>query len=224
MTSARSQVTRYLLPAGMAAVAISVRWSIDSYVGDRVPFVFLMLAVLTVSTRLGFGPALLTLTIGCIATTWLFLPPRGSLLVEGIGYQVALVAFSLLGLAIAVVGERLKRARECARAYEAFLADEPRAEHEIYVATPRGVRHLVTEEPYTNEVSAPAAMAENTLGRIIAEVIPGMTEGFDVPQWQVFANGKPIANIQTQNSRFSETGTLRKWVVTYINPNVPERA
>ncbi len=223
MSTSWRPATRYSFAVLIAATAILLRWSIDPYVGDRVPFVFLMVAVLVVSTRVGFGPAIATLVVGCLATTWLFLPPRHSFAIEGLGYQVSLVAFSCLGLAIAFVGERLRRAHDRAQAYENFLADDRVCAGDIYVTTPRGVRHLVADSPFVrSQASAKMDSPANTLGRIIGEVIPEMAEDFDSPQWQVFANGKPVANIESQDGLYCESGTLRKWVVTYINPNSPD--
>ncbi|MBL9124936.1 MAG: DUF4118 domain-containing protein [Planctomycetaceae bacterium] len=222
MNRLRHPATRYLIALVMVAVAIFTRWLLTPYVEGRLPFACLMLALIVVSANGGLGPGLVTLVIGCLATMWFFLPPGGSLFVEGLPHQMTLVSFSILGLLIVFLGEGFRRARERAKAFETLLGIDFKQSGEIYVRTPAGLRHL-SAKPSTGGASASdQSNAEGPLDRIVSEIIPAIADNSDVPSWQILANGKPIVNIELRDKALCEPGTLRKWVVTYINPIIPK--
>lgn len=221
MSTVQRPATRYFVALIMVALAIVARWLLAPYVEGRLPFACLMLAVIVVSANGGLGPGLVTLVIGCMATMWFFLPPGGSLLVEGLPHQLTLLSFSILGLLIVFLGEAFRRARERSRAYEDLLGVDFKQSGEVYVRTPAGLRHLSIKAPSTPD-AASGTEPERPLDRIVSEIIPGIAETTDAPSWQILANGKPIVNIELSDKARSEPDTLRKWVVTYINPITPK--
>ncbi len=220
MNAFRRPGTRYLVALIMVAVAILGRYLLSPYVEGRLPFACLMLALIVVSANGGLGPGLVTLVIGCLATMFFFMPPGGSLLIEGLPHQLTLLSFSILGLLIVCLGEAFRRARERSRAYENLLGVDFKQSGDIYVRTPAGLRHLSLKSPDANVITGSGAEPERPLDRIVSEIIPGIADSADVPNWQILANGKPIVNIELSDSARNEPDTLRKWVVTYINPTI----
>ena len=107
----------YVLAIVLVAIAIFIRWMLTPYVEGRLPFVFLMLALVVVSASGGVGPGLMAHVIGCLATMWLFLSPTGSFKVAGLPLQLTLVVYALVGLLIVLLGQAFKRARERSRAF-----------------------------------------------------------------------------------------------------------
>jgi len=222
MMNLRRPATRYLVALVMVAVAIVARWLLTPYVEGRLPFACLMLALIVVSANGGLGPGLVTLVIGSLATMWFFMLPGGSLLIEGLPQQLTLLSFTILGLLIVGLGEAFRRARERSRAYEDLLGVDFKQSGEVYVRTPAGLRHLSVKPPLSGDSRGGDAEHDRPLDRIVSEIIPGIAESTEVPRWQILANGKAIVNIELSDHARSEPGTLRKWVVTYINPITPK--
>lgn len=222
MNSVPRPATRYLVALLMVAAAILARWLLAPFVEGRLPFACLMLAVVVVSANGGLGPGLVTLVIGCLATMLFFMPPGGSLLIEGLPHQLTLLSFAILGLLIVLMGEAFRRAKERSRAYEDLLGVDFKQSGEIYVRTPSGLRHLSINAPLTGSSPVSGSEHDRPLDRIVSEIIPGIVDTSDVPSWQILANGKPIVNIELSDNARSEPDTLRKWVVTYINPVTPK--
>lgn len=222
MNTFRRPGTRYLVALVMVAVAIFGRWLLSPYVEGRLPFACLMLAVIVVSANGGLGPGLVTLVIGCLATMLFFMPPGGSLFIEGLPHQLTLLSFTVLGLLIVCLGEAFRRARERSRAYEDLLGIDFKQTGDVYVRTPAGLRHLSRKSPESGAMSGSGMEHDRPLDRIVSEIIPGIAESTNAPSWQILANGKPIVNIELSDSSRHEPETLRKWVVTYINPTTPK--
>ena len=212
---------RYGLALLVAVAALLLRWSIDPYVHDRVPFAFVTLGVVLVSALAGFGPGLLTLISGSLATIWLFLTPRYSL-ATGTAHQISIAATITLGLMICYVGECLRRARNRARAYEEILSDDFQHTGEVFVSTLGGVRSAGDKSPFSdNHPEIGSLPLAGPLGRIISDAIPRIPETVNAPNWQVLANGVPVVNVEVVRDGLpGDAGSTRKWVVTHFNPNV----
>ena len=212
---------RYGLAVLVAIVALLIRWSIDPYLQDRLPFAFLMLGVVLVSAQGGFGPGLVTLLIGVLATVWLFVMPRHSFLVTGTAHQTSVALTVVLGLMVSYVGECLRRAKKRARVYEDLLSDDFQHTGEVFVSTLGGVRSAngsgFFSDSHTEIGSLPLA---GPLGRIISDAIPRIPETVHAPNWQVLANGVPVVNIEVvRDGLHNDQGITRKWVVTHFNPS-----
>lgn len=218
--------SHYVFAILIATAAIFLRWLIDPYVQDRVPFAFLMLGLVIVSTRCGFGPGIVTLVLGCLATMWLFLTPRHTLNVTGVAQQISLVVTVLLGVMIAVVGESLLRAKKRARAYEDLLSDDFQHTGEVFVSTLGGFRPLHGEPPFSrSHAESGSVPLAGPIGRIISEAIPRIPETMNAPNWQVLANGVPVVNVEVvRDGLRDQLGGTRKWVVTHFNPNATKLA
>ena len=201
----------------MVTVAVIPRLLLSPYVDGRLPFAILMLALVVVSTMGGVGPGLLTLVVGCLASMWLFLPPIGSLRVEGLPFQITLGAYILVGLLIIALGEAFRRAQDKASSYQDLLGIDFKQTGDIFVRSPVGIRHLTSKPAATAARPTGTSVRERPLDRIISEILPGVAETATVPQWEIRANGKPIVNIELRDSARC-IRCLRRWVVTYVNP------
>jgi signal transduction histidine kinase/CheY-like chemotaxis protein len=138
----RSLAARYGFAALAAAVALLARLALDPWLGDALPLLAACLAVVAVAWYGGFGPSLLTLGLGTVATAYCFLPPRYDLAASLPGHRVLLGGFLFLGLTIGLFSERLRvarrRAEDLARAavrrrqeLEEEVARRQRLEHEL---------------------------------------------------------------------------------------------
>ena len=93
------------------ALAIGVRLLLDPMLGDQFPFATLLFAVLLTAWFGGFGPALVAIGIGVIASTYFLLPPRGSFAPEGRDQWVGLLLYVFTSFGIAVLGGSMRAAR-----------------------------------------------------------------------------------------------------------------
>ena len=93
------------------ALAIGVRLLLDPALGDQFPFATLLFAVLLTAWFGGFGPALVAIGIGVIASTYFLLTPRGSFAPEGRDQWVGLLLYVFTSFGIAVLGGSMRAAR-----------------------------------------------------------------------------------------------------------------
>jgi len=220
-------LARYGFAMLLTAASIGARWLIDPYVQDRVPFAFLLLGLVLVAVRVGLGPSLLALMAGGLATSWLFLSPRYSLLVSDAAQQISLALTTVLGLAIIVVCENLRRARRRAQTFEELISDDYEHAGEVFVSTLGGVPAPERESPFSASSSASLGSAPlaGPLGRIISEAIPRIPETVAASNWEVLANGVPVVHVEVvRNGQSDSLGHTRKWVVTHFNPHVDAQA
>lgn len=95
---------------GVALLAGLVRWSLDPWLGDHLPFAIFFLGIIVAVRYAGIWPALLTMVIGMAfgAVLWF---PKGLLATETLS-SMALYFFS--SLAIIALGQRMHRAEALA--------------------------------------------------------------------------------------------------------------
>jgi signal transduction histidine kinase/CheY-like chemotaxis protein len=115
--TAHSLVIRYGMAVLAAAVALLARLLLDSLLGDNLPFLLATLAVVVVAWHGGFGPSLVTLLLGLLATAYFFLPPRHDLTASLAGHRVLAAGFLFLGVTVGVFSEALRAARRRAEAH-----------------------------------------------------------------------------------------------------------
>jgi K+-sensing histidine kinase KdpD len=73
----RAAAATYASALGGLAAAILVRWLLDPWIADTLPFVTLFGAVAWAAWLGGYRPALLVVTLGFLVTDFFFIPPRG---------------------------------------------------------------------------------------------------------------------------------------------------
>jgi PAS domain S-box-containing protein len=115
----RRRAFSYLAACGFVAVATLLRWLLDPWFGDSLPYITYFAAIVAAAWLGRLGPGLLAVVLSCLAADWYFIPPRHSLAVETPGDAIGLAVFFLVGMTLAVLSESLHRARQ-----EAVVARE----------------------------------------------------------------------------------------------------
>jgi signal transduction histidine kinase len=116
----------------LVGLAFLARLSLDPVLGvDAFAYSTFYIAVAVAEFVLGFGPALMVLGVGLIASLWFIVPPRDSLALRGVSDGVEIVLYSFVAGTIVCLMEWLQKARQQA-ANNAHLAEARR--HEIEAA------------------------------------------------------------------------------------------
>src|SRR4051812_23924241 len=123
MTS-RSGFSAYGVSFAAIAAAILVRLMLDSWLGDRFPFITVFLAVLFAAWYGGRGPGLLALAAGAFAVAYFVMQPRHSLPIGQLDYQVGLALYCIVGFASIAMFDSVRRNRERAEGRQQELERE----------------------------------------------------------------------------------------------------
>ena len=91
--------------------AVCLRWLLDPWIGDTVPFSTLYGAVALAVWYGGSRPALATATLGYLASNYFFIEPRGSFAIEKVGDHLALGLYLLTCAIIIGFGEAMRVSR-----------------------------------------------------------------------------------------------------------------
>lgn len=122
----RSWILRYGSAIASIALATCVRILLDPVLGDRLPLVFLFIAVLFTACYGGVGPSLLAIILGVLSALFFLLGPSSAVAVRPPDSQIGLTLFvlaSLISIFLAEAGRatqrraaRVKEAEETQRA------------------------------------------------------------------------------------------------------------
>ncbi|OWK43519.1 PAS domain S-box protein [Fimbriiglobus ruber] len=105
------RINDYVVAISSGALILVARAAFDPLLQNDHAFVLPLLAVMFVAWRSGFGPALVTLTIGIAGTVFLFIPPRYTFVIPDPGDRLATALFLFCGLIAALLGEAQRSAR-----------------------------------------------------------------------------------------------------------------
>jgi PAS domain S-box-containing protein len=166
-----SPLLRYGSAIAVVILAVVARRWFDPWVGDRLPFAFQYLALAFAAWYGGFGPALVALIVGAVATRYFILVPRGSLALTN-GQQIwSILRYFVDGSAIALLGYAMSAIR---RRTVALRASEARYRQlveftldAIWIHTDENLVYLNPEAVRVFGVSDPAEL----LGRPVDDVI-----------------------------------------------------
>ncbi|HET9338581.1 MAG TPA: PAS domain S-box protein [Casimicrobiaceae bacterium] len=111
MTYVRRPVRAYAIAFAALAAAVLLRWVLDPAMGDLFPLVTLFAAVAIAVWAAGWIAATLVTIVGYLVCAYLFVPPRGSLVIADLQTLVGLAAYLLTCALIIVIGERMLRAQ-----------------------------------------------------------------------------------------------------------------
>jgi len=108
------------------AVAVGIRYFLDPVLGDGLLFAPVLLAVLATAYYFGLRPALAAVMVGALATSFVLLEPRGSLLVSEPSHLIGLLIYIGIGIGVACMAGSMHDAeaalREANRKLEANVA------------------------------------------------------------------------------------------------------
>lgn len=106
-----SILSRYGIATLLIALAFAARWMLDPVVGTQVPLFTFVVATLISAISLGIGPTAFTMAAGFFLAEWFFAPPRQTFELDAAA-RYNMLAFLVLGLGSAVLGEIVRRQRE----------------------------------------------------------------------------------------------------------------
>ena len=110
---------RYSFTVLAVAIATAVRLMLDPWLDERFVFATYFFAVFLAAWYGGFGPALLATVLGALCATYFLLPPRDSFLLDGTDIRFGLALYLLVSLGTTLLGGRMRRTRDEARALAA---------------------------------------------------------------------------------------------------------
>ena len=119
---------RYGLALTSVALATWTRWLLDPALGDRVPYVTYFAAIAVTAYYGGLGPTMLSIVLGAIIADWIFIPPRGAFIPQGMEAWATIGLFCFSGTLMAISSELMSRARRRAQA----SSDSQRIEQERF--------------------------------------------------------------------------------------------
>ena len=125
-----TRLVAYGLALVAPALTLLVLWPLRPVLGDRVPYMVFLPAVLLAAYLGGFVPGLAATAVGALATTYFLVEPLYSLRLASIPDVVALTLFVLVGAMISGVSEALHRTRRRVVASERQRAEQALRETE----------------------------------------------------------------------------------------------
>ena len=143
-----STVKGYAFAVFVAAAAVGVRWLVDPLIGDAFPFVTLFGAVAAAVWLGGWRTAIVTALIGYVASEWMFVQPRGGLVLNQAVNLIGLIAYTITCALIIFFGESARRAQSRANEGRELLRVTLRSIGDAVITTDD--RNSIT---YLNEVA-----------------------------------------------------------------------
>jgi signal transduction histidine kinase/CheY-like chemotaxis protein len=107
--------------------AILVRWLLDPWLGNTVPFITLFGAVAVAVWLGGWAPAAFATVLGYVIVNFLYIDPVGMLSIDGIPELLQLVLFAGCSAMVIGLGEGMRRARDLYRASDVELRERAAA-------------------------------------------------------------------------------------------------
>jgi PAS domain S-box-containing protein len=157
----------------VAVLAVLLRWLLDPWLGDSLPFSTLFGAVAIAVWFGGYRPAVLTTVLGFLTCEWLFVEPRSALDLNNarnlIGLCLSLLSCDIvIGLGEALHAARRKQAEEALRQATEQLRIVTDGMAAAVARCSRELTYLWVSKPYADWINKPA---EELLGRPILEII-----------------------------------------------------
>ncbi len=111
-----SPAWRYGVAVAVTAAAAAVRMALDGWLHEQLPFITFFIAVMAAAWYGGFGAGALSVGLSWLTAAFLFLSPRYSFSIRGAEDRVGSILFVTVGLAIALMGGRMRMAWRVAQA------------------------------------------------------------------------------------------------------------
>jgi PAS domain S-box-containing protein len=147
---------RYAVAIALVALAFLCRLSLDPFLGQEShPYATFYIAVALAEFLCGFGPALVVLFLGLIASLWFIVPPRDAIVIRGLADAVEILLYFFVNGTILFLMEWLQKARQEAAA-NALLARQKQGELEADIAA-----RLKAEEALQESEQRFRSLAEN---------------------------------------------------------------
>jgi PAS domain S-box-containing protein len=205
----RTTLLHYGGALAFTALAVLLRWLLDPWLGDDLPFSTLFGSVALAAWVGGYRPALLAVALGFLACEWLFVEPRGT---PGLGNARNLIGFLAYLLSWGIIvgfGEALRVARR--------RADQQRESLRVTL-TSMGDAVITTDAAGRVASSNPVAVAltgwtqDEAAGRPLEEVFPVINERsrqpVENPVKTVLVRGR-VVGLANHTTLIAKDGTER---------------
>jgi signal transduction histidine kinase/CheY-like chemotaxis protein len=116
-------VAAYGGAVAVTLTALHLRWVLDPWLGNDVPYATLYGAVAIAVWFGGLGPAVMAMVVGYAIVNVRYIAPLGEIAIDGPADALALGVFALSCSLIIVLGEAMRRARDRYRASETELKE-----------------------------------------------------------------------------------------------------
>jgi two-component system, cell cycle sensor histidine kinase and response regulator CckA len=162
----RNGVASYLAATAVVLLMAGARWMLAPALGEQLPFITFIIALLFVAWFGGVGPTLFATALGAVLALYLFIQPIYRVHLAGTLGTVGLLLFVLTGLIAGLLGESRLRAQDKAEAAAAEAEkaaglariQAARAEEEAVRAEASAVE---AEEALEQELEVEAALRES---------------------------------------------------------------
>ncbi|MFO0889396.1 MAG: PAS domain-containing protein [Isosphaeraceae bacterium] len=124
MSDKTKVLLRYGVAVTLTSLAILLRWLLDPWLGNHLPFVTLFGAIAVTVWIGGYGPALIAVALGYLGCDWFLIEPRGVIGLSETRGIVALAAYLVSAGTIVAFGEVMHGARRQAESSRARLEQE----------------------------------------------------------------------------------------------------
>ncbi|HZQ47913.1 MAG TPA: DUF4118 domain-containing protein, partial [Verrucomicrobiae bacterium] len=128
----RPSPQRYGFAIAAVLVAFVLRYSLDRFLGDRLPFAAFVIATTLVAWYAGFGPSVLAFVTGYLLSNCFFLPPRNFSSLASAANVSQNVSTIIVGATIILFGRSMHLARRRADAHaRAAISHQKMLEEEV---------------------------------------------------------------------------------------------
>src|SRR5688500_5874774 len=161
--------------------ALFVRWFLDPWLGNGVPYITLYGAVAIAVWFGGLGPAVLAMLLGYAIVNVRYISEVGGVSVSGPAASISLALFTLSAALVIVLGEAMRRARDRYRVSEAQVRERA---HELHRADQNKGRFLAV---LSHELRNPLAPLRTGLAllRMRAQGDAAAVETYDMMERQL---------------------------------------
>ena len=102
-------LARYAMAALAIFLSFFLRWLLNPFVGDNLPYVLLFPAIAFSAWCCGVGPSVLMIAISLAGVRYLFIAPVHSWSLPGTSQLIGLAAFATAALAVVAIGDLIRR-------------------------------------------------------------------------------------------------------------------
>ena len=156
----RKALSQYLLAAAAVLLMAVTRWLLGPLLGEHLPFITFIIAIMFAAWSGGFGPAIFATCLGTLLALFLFIPPFYTVHLVGTMGTLGLLLLGLTGITAGLLGESRLRAQAHAeaaaqtakRSAQRAVEEATRAEEEAAQAEEQ--RQRAEEEASRAEASA----------------------------------------------------------------------
>jgi PAS domain S-box-containing protein len=211
----------------LTALAVALRWLLDSWLGNLLPFSTLFGAVAVAVWSGGYGPATVVAVLGCLACDYLFIEPRGSLAIPGVQDVIGIGLYFISCGLIICLGEGVRTGRRRLAGAKAKVRRVEEAQQELLrqlqivtesMAAPvtrcsRDLMYRWVSKPYADWIGLPP---DDIVGRSIVDIIGREAFAHLRPSFEKVLSG----HVVRYEEQVHFQGIGRRWINAVYTPTL----